>query len=62
MKAVELRKKGAEELGKHLVELQHEQFKLRMSKATGQLARTHRVKEVRREIARTRTIIEQKGE
>lgn len=61
MKAVDLRKKSAEELGKHLVELQQEQFKLRMSKATGQLAQTHRLQAVRREIARTRTILEQKG-
>lgn len=62
MKAVELRNKSAEDLGKHLVELLQEQFKLRMSKATGQLGRTHRLQEVRREIARTRTILGQKGE
>ena len=61
MNAVELRKKSADELAKHLVELQQEQFKLRMSKATGQLSRTHRLLEVRREIARTRTVMEQKG-
>jgi large subunit ribosomal protein L29 len=61
MKAVDLHKKSTEELGKHLVELQQEQFKLRMSKATGQLAQTHRLQAVRREIARTRTILEQKG-
>lgn len=61
MKTAELRNKNVEELGKHLVELQQEQFKLRMSKATGQLARTHRLKEVRREIARARTVLGQKG-
>lgn len=61
MIAVELRKKSAEELAKHLVDLQQEQFKLRMNKATGQLSRTHRLLEVRREIARTRTVMAQKG-
>jgi large subunit ribosomal protein L29 len=61
MKAVDLRKKGAEELAKHLNELQQKQFKLRMKKATGQLSQTHELLEVRREIARAKTVIEQKG-
>lgn len=62
MKAVDMRNKSAEELGKHLLDLLQEQFKLRMTKATGQLARTHRIQEVRREIARTRTVLGQKGQ
>ncbi len=61
MNAVELRKKSGEELEKKLRELQQEQFKLRMSKATGQLPKTHRLKEVRRDIARTRTFLDMKG-
>lgn len=61
MKAVDLRKKGAEELAKHLNDLQQKQFKLRMKKATGQLSQTHELLEVRREIARAKTVIEQKG-
>jgi large subunit ribosomal protein L29 len=61
MTAVELRNKSAEELAKHLAGLQQEQFKLRMSKATGQLSQTHRLGEVRREIARVRTVMAQKG-
>ncbi len=61
MKAVELRKKSGEELAKQLTELLQEQFKLRMSKATGQLNHTHRLQEVRRAIARVRTVIGQKG-
>ena len=60
MKASELRNKSVEELNKHLVELQQEQFKLRMSKATGQLAHTHRLQAVRRDIARARTVLQQK--
>lgn len=61
MKAVDMRNKSAEDLVKHLRELQQKQFKLRMSKATGQLAKTHELVEVRREIARAKTVLEQKG-
>lgn len=61
MNAAELRSKSPDELAKHLNDLQQEQFKLRLGKATGQLSRTHRLGEVRREIARTRTVLAQKG-
>ncbi|MFZ5723524.1 MAG: 50S ribosomal protein L29 [Pseudomonadota bacterium] len=61
MKAVDLRAKSAEELAKHLQDLQQKQFKLRMQKATGQLAKTHELVEVRRGIARAKTVLEQKG-
>ena len=61
MKAVDLRQKSAEEVAKHLTELQQKQFKLRMRKATGQLTQTHELVEVRRDIARAKTILEQKG-
>src|SRR3546814_1055893 len=52
MELKELRGKSADELKAHMVELQKEQFSLRMQKATGQLAKTHDVRRVRREIAR----------
>ncbi len=61
MNAVEMRKKNAEDLTKHLRDLQQKQFKLRMQKATGQLTKTHELVEVRREIACTKTILGQKG-
>ncbi len=61
MKTVELRNKSSEELTKHLESLQQKQFKLRMKKATGQLTQTHELVEVRREIARAKTVIGQKG-
>lgn len=61
MKAVELSKKTGEDLEKALRELQKEQFRLRMSKATGQLTKTHRMQEVRRDIARAKTFLEMKG-
>jgi len=57
MELKELRGKSAEELKAHMVELQKEQFSLRMQKATGQLAKTHDVRRVRREIARVNTLL-----
>lgn len=61
MKPVDLRKKTLGEIEKHLAALQEEQFKLRMSKATGQLSQTHRLRAVRREIATVRTVMMQMG-
>ncbi|HEY9540255.1 50S ribosomal protein L29 [Luteimonas soli] len=57
MELKELRGKSADELKAHMVELQKEQFSLRMQKATGQLAKTHDVRRVRREIARVNTLL-----
>ena len=48
----ELREKSADQLKAHLLDLRKEQFSLRMQKATGQLAKTHEARRVRREIAR----------
>ncbi len=44
-----------------LMELLEEQFRLRMQHATGQLAHTTRLRTVRREIARVRTVMTQKS-
>ena len=57
MELKELRGKSADELKAHLTELHKEQFSLRMQKATGQLAKTHDVRRVRREIARVNTLL-----
>jgi len=57
MELKQLRQKSAEELKAHLVDLQKEQFSLRMQKATGQLAKTHDVRRVRREIARVNMLL-----
>jgi large subunit ribosomal protein L29 len=57
MKATELRQKSQEELGTVLEELLKEQFNLRMQQGTGQLSRPSRVKEVRKDIARIKTIM-----
>jgi large subunit ribosomal protein L29 len=62
MKASELREKTPEELTSNLEELFKEQFNLRMQQGTGQLSRPSRMKEVRREIARIKTVMnEQKS-
>lgn len=60
MKANELREKGVEELRQQKLELLEQQFKLRMQKASGQLARTHELGSVRRDIARVNTILNEK--
>ena len=60
MKANELRQKSTEELQKELHGLLEEQFKLRMQKGTGQLARPHLMKEARRNIARVKTVLQEK--
>ena len=60
MELKQMRQKSADELKAHLVELQKERFALRMQKATGQLAKTHEVRRVKREIARVNTLLGQK--
>jgi len=55
MNASELREKSQAELREALNELLKEQFNLRMQRGTGQLARPHLMKEVRRNIARVKT-------
>jgi large subunit ribosomal protein L29 len=62
MKANELKDKSVEELNNELKGLLREQFNLRMQKGTGQLSQPHRVKQVRREVARVKTILNQKAE
>ena len=55
----ELREKSADQLKAHLLDLRKEPFFLRMQKATGQLAKTHEARRVRREIARVNTVLGQ---
>ena len=61
MKATELRDKSAEELQAVLLDLLKDQFNLRMQKATGQLAQNHMLGQVRRDIARVKTVLNQKA-
>ncbi len=60
MKARDLRAKSDEELVKELEELSREGFNLRMQQGTGQLARPSQFKAVRRDIARVKTIINER--
>lgn len=61
MKASELKEKSVEELNAELLSLLREQFNMRMQASTGQLAQTHLLKNVRRNIARVKTILNQKA-
>jgi large subunit ribosomal protein L29 len=61
MKASELRAKSVDELRQELKERLREQFNLRMQKGSGQLSRPDRVRAVRREIARIKTVINEKA-
>lgn len=60
MKASEIRAKTDEELAKELSDLHRESFNLRMQKGTGQLSRPSQVKTVRREIARIKTVMNER--
>lgn len=60
MKAIELRDKSLEELQTSLLTLLKDQFNLRMQKATGQLAQSHLLPQVRRDIARVKTVLNEK--
>ena len=61
MNANELRDKTPDQLREELASLKKEQFNLRFQGATGQLEKTSRVQEVRRDIARIKTIARQKA-
>ncbi len=60
MKASELREKSVEELQVQLQELYKDQFNYRMQNSSGQLGQVHLVGEVRRDIARVKTLITEK--
>jgi large subunit ribosomal protein L29 len=53
----DVRAKSADELNAMLLDLRREQFNLRFQRATGQLEALSRIKQVRRDIARVKTII-----
>ncbi len=61
MKAEELKGMTADELGDRLLQLKKEAFNLRFQKASGQLENTARVRQVRRDIARIKTIARARG-
>jgi large subunit ribosomal protein L29 len=56
-KADDFRAQTADELGDKLVKLKKEQFNLRFQRANGQLEKTNRIREVRKDIARIATVM-----
>ena len=60
MKAIEARGLTEDQLDDELAKLKKEQFNLRFQRASGQLENTARVREVRRAIARVKTVQAQK--
>ena len=60
MKAADIRAMTIDQIDDEVLKLKKEQFNLRFQRATGQLENTSRVREVRRDIARLKTIARQK--
>lgn len=60
MKAEDIRVMTADQIGDEVLKLKKEQFNLRFQRATGQLENTSRVRQVRRDIARLKTVARQK--
>lgn len=56
-KIADLRSKTSDQLHEQLLTLKKEQFNLRFQKATGQFEKTHRVNEIRKDIARIQTLL-----
>jgi len=61
MKANELRERSAQQLNEQLLGLLRDQFNLRMQKATGQLGQSHLLSQVKRDIARVKTVLNQQA-
>ncbi|WP_423907889.1 50S ribosomal protein L29 [Candidatus Spongiihabitans sp.] len=61
MKAAELRTQKAQDLQQELLGLRKEQFNLRMQRGAGQLANPSRFKVVQKDIARIKTVLQEKA-
>ena len=61
MKIDEVRKMTPDQLQDQLLSLKKEQFNLRFQAATGQLEKTHRANEIRKDIARIKTVLRGKS-
>ncbi len=61
MKANEYREKSVDELNQELNSQLEQQFKLRMQASTGQLGQSHKIKEARNNIARIKTVLNEKA-
>ena len=61
MKIEDVRGLTADQLNDNLLNLKREQFNLRFQQATGQMEKSHRVEQVRRDIARIKTVMRAKS-
>ncbi len=61
MQAKDYREKSDSDLKKELIELRKEQFNLRMQRGSGQLSNSARFGQVRKEIARIKTVMNEKA-
>ena len=60
MKIDQIRAMTPDQLAESLLNLKKEQFNLRFQAATGQVEKTHRVNEIRKDIARIKTVLRTK--
>ena len=60
MKAADVKAKSDDELKEQLITLRKEAFNLRFQRASGQLENTARVRQVRRDIARIKTVLNER--
>ena len=61
MKIADVRSMTPDQLAENLLNLKKEQFNLRFQAVTGQVEKTHRVEEIRRDIARIKTVLRTKA-
>jgi large subunit ribosomal protein L29 len=61
MKSDDVRGMTPDQLNDNLLNLKREQFNLRFQQATGQMEKSHRVDQVRKDIARIKTVMRQKS-
>lgn len=61
MSLQDLKDKDVDSLRNELLELRQAQLKLNMQKASGQLEQTHQIRQVRRDIARIKTLLAQQN-
>jgi len=60
MKTDEIKKLTTDEINTKIIEIKNELFELRMKQATGSLDKTHKINELRKTVARLKTILAEK--
>jgi|TARA_B110000459_G_C16624315_1_gene504045 large subunit ribosomal protein L29 len=56
----DLKELSIADLSKNILDLRQEQFDIRMKKGSGEPVKTHRMREIKRSIARIKTVVHQK--